>query len=288
MLFILLTGQRPFKEKGADAIKKVGSDSRAPSPLERLAIIPPPLAAICEKAMQKEPSKRIQNGGELAKELKAYRDGRLVSVYTYTKKELLKRSLSQNKTATGAFALLLLSVILGAAFSMDFAIKAKSSQLKAENALVNIIGLTESTSDLAQKTASYSQKYFKELSEKMTAQDYRKKLAEPASLFPAALGMEPTQSIYQIWVMGDDGKIIYDEDPAQVGKILFSDDTYKGFPELMEIGKEIAKKDWGIGFYRFGYKGNISPVSKIAAWSTVRPEEGSKWSIIATLPYAER
>lgn len=84
-----------------------------------------------------------------------------------------------------------------------------------------------------------------------------------------------------IWVMQPDGRILYDSDAEEIGRMLFSDPLYKPFPQLLSLGKLIAEQREGSGSYRFPGKGMKEPVRKDAYWTTVGMH-GAEWRIVLT------
>lgn len=359
ILFILLTGKRPYSEKNMEVLKLIVNDKPSPSPKEELELVSPELSAICEKGMSKDQNKRFKNAAEMAHELRAYRDGRLVSIYAYSKTELLKRFVARNKIAISAVIGIFLSIIVGAGFALKFGFMAHKAQIKAEHSLVEITDLSEVSAKLARSFTDDMQLYFENLSAdlKQTAAqlkniDHTKAdLAEPYfsrlkrkypdatsfkllapekikdsyisevfknpegeysvsvqspvyqgsnivgivsaefrtdRLIPAAINFNPLASDYQIWCMQNDGLIIYDEDPNQIGKFLFSDQMYAKFPELHSFGQRVTKEEWGIGNYSFAVDEDDKVTFKVAAWSTATPLNLVTWKIVITKPYIQK
>lgn len=331
MLFMLLTGEKPYPGRGRDVIDLVVNSGPLPSPEERYPRIPPELVAICRKALSKERKARFANASEMAKELKAYRDGRLVSIYNYSRMELFRRFVARNRLAISFTAALILSIIIGAGLSLDFARKAHKAMVAAERALVDVADLSERTMSLAHDTAVKLQSRIDTIREDMrTARSGRDLVRmhpdveeffavghlsrdiEPDRIFRtedgrfafyivsgrfvAMLGIDrltlsvlpfdPVRDPYQIWCVRNDGEILYDEDPAQIGKHLFTDAMYSNFPELLVFGDRMKNRPLGIGYYRFHQKNLYGPeVHKIAAWDTVNAGAGVSWKIVATYPY---
>jgi len=383
ILFILLTGQKLYAGDAKTVLKKTISDEPSPSPLSRGNYIPHELAAICIKALSKDKTERFANAGEMAAELRAYRDGRLVSIYAYSKRELFVRFVARNKTAIIATAAVVLSIIAGAAFSVNFAVDASRARAKAERALVDVTGLSEKAMFLARNATSAINRSFLGMTADMSQiatfdsdlklanskAEYQnlKKIIDlyPAtdafftmtmkghikSIFPSnytipagfdaasiekimpqldnygfavspvfvtakkqlsfflyvpvyrhgktiglltaimrtdkirpkAFAYDPETTDFRIWGMQNDGLILYDEDPSQIGLILFTDGIYKDFPELLKFGDEIRGDPWGIGYYSFLAENKRDTVYKIAAWDTVT--DPINWKIVVTHPY---
>ena len=111
VLYELLTGRPPYLGVNAlDCVQKILTDDVLPvRALEPLA--PNDLVAVCEKALQKEPSRRYRSAGELAADLQAWLEGRTVSARDYTSVQLAGRLIKRNATTfavAGALAVALL------------------------------------------------------------------------------------------------------------------------------------------------------------------------------------
>jgi WD40 repeat protein len=134
VLYELLTGRPPFKAKTAmETILMVGE--AALEPARRLAPeAPAELAAVAEKALQRDPSHRYQSAKEMAEEIGAYMTGGRVRAHAYGSWELLRRFAARHKAAVGAGAVLLV-VVLGALVSVSLALRAEHEALgRAERA----------------------------------------------------------------------------------------------------------------------------------------------------------
>lgn len=384
ILFMILTGTKPYPGRGAEVMKHIMESKRPPSPREVYDFIPPELAAICEKAMARHKEDRFQNASELAEEMKAYRDGRLVSVYAYSRSEIFKRFIARNKTAAIASALLIISIIVGSGITTNFAVQAHKARSKALNALEEVTTLSESAMIMVRSKAQAVNEYFdrfeKELigvsakissmgfgnrtglqrilkglmdghpeaeaffivdmkgktvaaypgpvsvprdviehelryirgeltpkesdMSKLFDQDGHKAFVMSVPIFkgkrlmaglttlmfadvsvPKFLNFDPRKSPYQVWLMKDDGTIVYDEDEKQIGRDLFTDEMYQHFPELLKFGEMIRKRPWGIGHYSFLGKGERGKVYKVAAWDTLK-SDGTEWKLVVTHEYA--
>ena len=102
---------------------------------------------------------------------------------------------------------------------------------------------------------------------------------------PVMFGIDPTKSDFQVWCMQNDGYIVYDEDPRQIGLNLFSDALYANFPELLEFGGKIKGAPYGVGYYSFLSKDETKLIYKVAAWDTI---ETLGWKIVVTHPYISK
>jgi len=71
MLYELLSGDHPFTGETPNAIMANAIKEPLPPLRERAPHVPPPLAAVIERALEKEPKARPQTAGELLEELRA-------------------------------------------------------------------------------------------------------------------------------------------------------------------------------------------------------------------------
>lgn len=388
ILYLILTGEKPYADAGRSAMSKIASMEPALSPRNKGPFISSELSAICDKAMAKQQQNRFQNGSELASQLRAFRDGRLVGVYAYSRMELIRRFVARNKASLMATAAVLLSIIVGAAFALNFAIEARKARGRAERALVDVSDLSDTTAALAEQTAKSLTSFFDKLNSDLiktassihtidkqnnpslvskldelytlhpetrafaiisslgkvtttipanvasnievsaelynklnaklqgrksaigdlfTMNDGKRTFAVWAPIgddkysigilaalldidhaMPIAFGFDPHTKNAQVWCMREDGYIFYDEDPKQIGKLLFSDAIYTDFPELLSFGKQISQKPWGIGHYSFMAPDDSHTVFKIAGWDTFTPADTISWKVVITHPYEAR
>ena len=89
-----------------------------------------------------------------------------------------------------------------------------------------------------------------------------------------------------VWAMQKDGRILYDPDEEEVGRMLFDDPIYTPFPGLLSLGREIAKERSGSGSYEFLGRGLKKPARKEAYWTTVGLYD-TEWRLVATHTLAE-
>ncbi|MDO8843639.1 MAG: serine/threonine-protein kinase [Methylicorpusculum sp.] len=154
ILFRIITGTLPYRGPLDEIEQQIKSDNRTPSPKQFNPSAPPELIAICEKAIHKDPALRFANAGELAEQLKAFRDGRMVNIYAYSKQELLRRFLAQNKFTVIMTALLFLTVAAGAGFSVHYAKQMHSAKTEAEQALSLVTAYGELSQHQAKTVAA--------------------------------------------------------------------------------------------------------------------------------------
>lgn len=105
-------------------------------------------------------------------------------------------------------------------------------------------------------------------------------LIRPESLFSGIVS--PLQLQSDVWVMQKDGRILYDPDTEEIGRMLFDDPLYKPYPQLLTLGRRIAEERTGSGSYEFPAMGGLEePVRKEADWSTVGLH-GTEWRLVVT------
>ncbi|XHH09117.1 MAG: hypothetical protein ACFCUE_00415 [Candidatus Bathyarchaeia archaeon] len=95
-----------------------------------------------------------------------------------------------------------------------------------------------------------------------------------AKLAPLINGKE-----YSALVMQTDGLSLYDTDPAQQGKNLFTDPLYVGYTELLAIGHRVAAESSGHGTYSFTLDAQGGEVlQKECYWTTINAY-GQQWRL---------
>lgn len=83
------------------------------------------------------------------------------------------------------------------------------------------------------------------------------------------------------WIMQKDGLIVYDPDPDQISRNVFTDDLFLPFRDLVSFSKTVAGSKDGAGSYDFYVKGleDKTVVKKSAVWDTVSLYD-TEWRII--------
>jgi hypothetical protein len=104
-------------------------------------------------------------------------------------------------------------------------------------------------------------------------------LIKPESLFsyiltPVMQGM-PAES----FVMQKDGRILYDADKEEIGRMMFEDPMYKPFPQLLAVGTMASREKTGAGSYEYKQEGLEKVVRKDAYWTTVGLH-GTEWRLV--------
>jgi len=86
---------------------------------------------------------------------------------------------------------------------------------------------------------------------------------------------------WKVWVMQTDGLVLYDQDPNQINKNVFTDAMFEPFRSLIQFAETAARQEEGVGYYEFYTKGydNKTVVKKDAIWDTVALFD-TKWRVI--------
>ncbi len=105
-------------------------------------------------------------------------------------------------------------------------------------------------------------------------------LIRPETMLEAIISPVVRGTPVDVWLMQKDGRILYDPDEAEVGRMLFDDPVYKPYPQLLSLGTLIARERSGTGSYEFLGKGLEKPVMKDAYWTTVGLH-GTEWRLVA-------
>lgn len=132
ILHQILVGRPPF-QGSAETILKGRMIPESVPPVRTLAPqLPGALAAICDRALALDPAKRFPDAGAMAQELRAFRDGRLVSTHTYTPLELAKRFLARYRVLVFAFVVAVLGLLAGTGISIRAVVVADAAKDEAE------------------------------------------------------------------------------------------------------------------------------------------------------------
>jgi serine/threonine-protein kinase len=370
ILFRIICGQLPYQGSAEEVQKQLTNNAPSPSVRRINPSAPPELAAICKKAMAKKSRQRFNDAGELVKQLKAFRDGRMVNIYAYSKRELLHRFISRNKLMSAMVTALITVIISGAGFSLHYAVKMDQARSKAENSLATITAVAEISqkqartiataissganelfadlkqaadkiSNLGKQTSLTEQQILSHLHHnyprfeaftiinadkistgfslgwKTISQHYDAPLAKlengrltlifrvpiikeghignyleakmfPEKVIPALFPVTPESESQakDIWIMRNDGLIIYDQNPQYTGTNLFTDQPSNQSPSLLAFGKLTLGDDDGIGYYSFIEAKD--KIEKLAAWDTVQFGKEESWKIIVNYTYLVR
>ncbi len=135
MLYQLLARQVPYVPPGARLSNRSVLSMVLRGPPRALRAIrgdvPDELAAICDKAMQREPALRYRDTLELAEDLRAYLEHRVVAAYEAGAVAELRKWIGRNRGLAGASAAALLALVLGLVASSLFSVRAAENAERA-------------------------------------------------------------------------------------------------------------------------------------------------------------
>ena len=135
ILYHLLAGRMPYSRPGTTAENHAIWRALQAEPPEPLADVAPravpELVSICEKAMEREVCARFGSVEELAGELRAYLEGRVVQAHRTGAVIELRKWVARNRLAAGALAASLLFLVVGAA-SVYWMQRSKIEAIEAE------------------------------------------------------------------------------------------------------------------------------------------------------------
>lgn len=102
---------------------------------------------------------------------------------------------------------------------------------------------------------------------------------DPARLLNDTITTALQGTSYTTTVMQTDGLMIYDTDPLQLDKNMFTDPAYANYTQLLLLGHHVAQYSSGYGTYKFTVDA-ASPivVNKECYWTTVSAY-GQQWRI---------
>lgn len=89
----------------------------------------------------------------------------------------------------------------------------------------------------------------------------------PEALIAGIAGPAANGTPYQVMVVQTDGRVIYDTDPAQIGKMTFEDPLYADYPDLLDVARRVAGERYGTAEYGFAADDGEA-VQKEITWTT--------------------
>jgi hypothetical protein len=88
---------------------------------------------------------------------------------------------------------------------------------------------------------------------------------------------------FEMWVMQNDGMVLYDQDADEVGRNVLTDTLYQTFPELISAAQLISTEKSGETTYSFYQTGTTTKVVKKTYWDTWEMY-GTEWKIVWVKP----
>lgn len=99
----------------------------------------------------------------------------------------------------------------------------------------------------------------------------------PETLIGGVAGPAANGTPYQVMVIQTDGRVLYDTDPAQIGKMTFEDPLYADYPDLLDVARRVAGERYGTAAYGFAADGGQA-VQKEITWTTAGLH-GVEWRV---------
>jgi tetratricopeptide (TPR) repeat protein len=118
MLYHLLAGAPPYNARTATAVIAAAAAGKVVPLTSRERGAPPDLVAIVERAMSPLPIDRYADAGELARELKRFLTGQLVSAHRYTAAERVGRFVKRHRAAVTIAVLAAIGFAAGGTFAV--------------------------------------------------------------------------------------------------------------------------------------------------------------------------
>ena len=106
-------------------------------------------------------------------------------------------------------------------------------------------------------------------------------LIEPYQFFGDIIQKNLKNTNYEIWIVQQDGTIIYDIDKEEINENLFKEGIYSNYKELQDLGRKIVSEKEDHGLYTYLETGNDTSVSKEAYWTTL-DFHGNIWKVVIT------
>jgi hypothetical protein len=101
---------------------------------------------------------------------------------------------------------------------------------------------------------------------------------DPQVLIGASASAALEGKPYELIGMQIDGLMIYDSDPSQQWRNMFTDPAYADFTELLALGHRVAAAPSGYGTYTFNLIGSTEIAHKECYWTTVAAY-GQQWRL---------
>lgn len=127
-LYVLLTGETPFRGKKHNKLLQIDRDP-PPPPRKLLSSIPRDLETITLKAMAKEPGGRYKTAGDLADDLQRFLDNKPISA---RRASIVERTLRfcQREPRSVAWAGLVVALLIGTGYSLAAMMSAQNSRAR--------------------------------------------------------------------------------------------------------------------------------------------------------------
>ncbi|APW62516.1 serine/threonine-protein kinase [Paludisphaera borealis] len=146
-LYELLTGVVPFRGDRAPLIIAAVLKGNLTSPFALAPSAPPPLVAVCRKAMAYEPEDRYETAGALARDLENWLGDEPVSAYPEGRSERLSRWIRRHRTWAYSAAAALVGLSLIALIAVAFVDAARRNAVEAHKEAEDNFSLAQAAVD---------------------------------------------------------------------------------------------------------------------------------------------
>ncbi|WP_292520943.1 hypothetical protein [Methanoculleus sp.] len=99
----------------------------------------------------------------------------------------------------------------------------------------------------------------------------------PYDLIAGIAGPAANGTPYQVMVVQTDGRVLYDTDEAQIGRMTFEDPLYAENPGLQDAARRVVAERYGTATYEFAADGGEA-VQKTITWTTTGLH-GTEWRV---------
>lgn len=189
VLYELLTGERPFRGQTRLLLHQVLHDDPAP-PRQRDRSIPRDLETICLHAMSKAPQRRYATAAAMAADLRAYLDGRSITVRPPSMPERATRWVRRHRAATAVAAMCIIAAAAGA-LGMALLKKPELPSVAAASETARAVAIDSIPTGAATTVISLNSKWGDPAFSAFDDQDGNSPQPAAAGLAPLAVQLEP-------------------------------------------------------------------------------------------------
>ena len=101
---------------------------------------------------------------------------------------------------------------------------------------------------------------------------------DPSTLIQFSVEQAIGDKSYELVAMQLDGLMVYDSDPIQQWRNMFTDPSYSTYTSLLDLGHKIVETPSGYGTYSFNLVGSSEVAQKECYWTTISAY-GEEWRL---------